>query len=447
MSPATPLPRLLRATLLALALSLAGCGGSEAPPAAPAASADLSAPSRVEPWTLPPTLPGSASPSLSATPDGKLLLGWINSQKGRRHIFQFSTFAPDWGRWMHAMTTVAVGNSMFVNWADVPHLAATPDGALWAHWLQKSGEAPYAYDVVLTRSRDGGANWAAPVLAHDDGTRTEHGFVSLWPQGADALGVAWLDGRNTAAAAGRGGHDDGRDATQGHGGGHAGEGAMTLRAAVFDAQLQPRAQAEIDAQVCDCCQTAVATTARGPLLVYRGRREGEIRDIYATRFDGNAWRAPQAVHDDGWVMPACPVNGPDVAADGEQVVVAWYTAAAGEPEVRIAASGDAGDRFSAPLTLDRGAAVLGRVAVALDARQAWVLWQREEAGRQSLWLSRRSPDLATEHERIEIAQPRGEGRATGFPQLAVVGGVAHVVWTDVDAGTPNLAGVRVVPGG
>lgn len=444
MIPASIPSRSLRATAVALALAIAACG--EAPPATPAAAGDLAAPSRIEPWTLPPTLPGSAAPSLSATPDGKLLLGWINSQKGRRHIFQFSSFAPDWGRWMHAMTTVAVGNSLFVNWADVPHLAATPDGALWAHWLQKNGDAPYAYDVVLSRSRDGGANWAPPVLAHDDGTRTEHGFVSLWPQGTDALGVAWLDGRQTAAAApGQGGHDHGP--AQGHGGGHAGAGAMTLRAAVFDAQLQPRAQAEIDASVCDCCQTSVAITARGPLLVYRGRREGEIRDIYATRFDGNAWRAPQAVHDDGWMMPACPVNGPDVAADGERVVVAWYTAADGAPEVRIAASGDAGDRFSAALTLDRGEAVLGRAAVALDARQAWILWQREEAGRQSLWLSRRSPDLATEYERIEIAQPRGEGRATGFPQLAVMGGVAHVVWTDVAAGAPNLAGVRVVPAG
>ena len=63
--------------------------------------------------------------------------------------------------------------------------------------------------------------------------------------------------------------------------------------------------------------------------------------------------------------------------------------------------------------LDRGEAVLGRVALALDARQAWVLWQREDGAGQSLWLSRRSPDLATEYERIEVARPQGKGRATG----------------------------------
>ena len=419
--------RALSAILVASALALAGCGGQgENVPAA--AAADASAPSRVEEWTLPPTLPGSASPSLSVTPDGRLLLGWTNSQKGRRHIFQFSSYAPDWGRWMHQMSTVAIGNRMFVNWADVPHLLATPDGALWAHWLQKSGDAPYAYDVVLSRSRDGGANWAPPVLAHDDGTRTEHGFVSMWAHGADALGMAWLDGRHTGG--GHGGHD----------------GAMTLRAAVFDASLARSGEVEIDPRVCDCCQTAVAMTARGPLLVYRGRGADEVRDILATRHDGSGWRPPAPVHADGWVMPACPVNGPDVAARGEAAVVAWYTEAGGEPEVRAAASADAGDRFAAPVTIDAGPAVLGRVAVALDADQAWILWQREDAGGQSLWLSRRSPDLAVEHERIELARPRGEGRATGFPQLALAGGAAWVVWTDVADGTPNLKGVRIVRG-
>ncbi|HRO26740.1 MAG TPA: sialidase family protein, partial [Luteimonas sp.] len=371
-----------------------------------------------------------ASPSLAVTPDGKLLLSWINSQKGRRHIFQFSTHAPDWGRWMHAMSTVAIGNSLFVSWADVPHMAATADGTLWAHWLQKSADAPYAYDVVLTRSRDGGANWAAPVMPHDDGTRTEHGFVSMWAQGDDALGVAWLDGRHT----GSGGHD-------GHGR-HA--GAMTLRAAVFDAELQRSFDAEIDTRVCDCCQTAVAVTAKGPLLVYRGRSEDEVRDILAVRLDGSAWSAPRPVHADGWIMPACPVNGPDVAAAGDAVVVGWYTEAAGAPEVRLVASADAGDSFAAPVVLDSGQPVLGRIAIALDASQAWALWMREDAGRQSLWLSRRSHDLATEHERIEVAKVGGEGRATGFPQLAVVDGVAHVAWTDVGDGVPNLRGVRIV---
>jgi hypothetical protein len=150
------------------------------------------------------------------------------------------------------------------------------------------------------------------------------------------------------------------------------------------------------------------------------------------------------VHADDWKMPACPVNGPSVAADGEAAVVGWYTAPDNVPAVRLARSDDAGDSFGAPVVLDRGEAVQGRVAVALGDGQAWALWLREDNDGQSLWLSRRSADLATEHERIELAKLQGRGRATGFPQLALHDGVAYVVWTDVAGGTPQLHGARIV---
>ena len=438
----------MRTTILALAVLglVAGCGG-EAPAPAPDAAAtpasvDPSAEHVVEDWPLPAMLPGSALPDLVGVDDRKLLLAWTNSQAGRRHILQFSSYDVAGARWETAPATIAIGNSMFVNWADTPHIMATHDGALWAHWLQKNGDAPYAYDVMLATSRDGGRRWSAPVSPHDDGTRTEHGFVSLWPQPQGGLGIAWLDGRNTA-----GNHGDGHGAhgTQPLSGADTDvdAGAMTLRAAAFDGALRRSADIEIDASVCDCCQTSAAVTARGPLLVYRGRAEGEVRDILATRLDGEAWTTPKPVHADGWVMPACPVNGPAVAADGEAAVVGWYTVASGEAEVRVAASVDAGDSFSAPVVVDAGEALLGRVAVALGGGQAWVLWLREESEGQSLWLSRRSPDLATEFQRLQVATLAGRGRGTGFPQLALAGGTAYVVWTEVADGVPALHAARV----
>lgn len=420
----------LAITILTLAASLllAACGGgdvdssTETPPAAKPNASPSTAMRLVE-WALPATLPGSALPDLTVSPSGQLLLAWTNAQKGRRPILQFSAYDPALQRWMHAPTTIAIGNSMFVNWADTPHIMATPDGALWVHWLQKSADAPYAYDVVVSTSRNGGARWSAPLLPHNDGTQTEHGFVSMWPQGDDALGIAWLDGRNT----GGGDHDR-----------HAAGGAMTLRAATVSADLQVSDRVELDAMTCDCCQTNVAMTGRGPLLVYRGRTPEEIRDILVTRRDGDAWTQPARVHADNWKMPACPVNGPAVTADGEAAVVGWYTAVDNIPAVKLARSEDAGDSFGVPVLLDRGEGVQGRIEVALGAGQAWALWLREDGDGQSLWLSRRTLDLATEHQRIKVATLQGRGRATGFPQLAVHDGSAYLVWTDVVDGTPQL---------
>jgi len=415
---------------LTTALLLAACQREAAAPTQPAAGAIAAQPARpftTQPWSLPVSA-AAAQPDLIVTPEGGLLLSWVEPQD-KAHALKFSALAN--GQWS-APQTIAQGSDWFVNWADTPHIAVMPDGALWAHWLQKSAASTYAYDVVLVRSSDGGATWSKPLRVNDDGKAVEHGFVSLWPASRDSLGIGWLDGRDS------GGEEHG-----GHGG-HGASGAMTLRTATFDAQLQRHDESRLDAMTCDCCQTDATMTARGPLLVYRDRTPDEIRDIAVTRLQGGAWTTSHTVHDDQWKMPACPVNGPSASARGDDVLVGWYTAANDTPTLKLARSGDAGDRFGAAVTVDQGEAVQGRVDVALGEDAAWVLWLREDAGGQSLQLARYAPDLSRELQRIEVAKLKGRGRGTGFPQLVLHGGTPRVVWTDVVDGKPELNAATIV---
>jgi len=409
--------------LLASCLVIAACGGDSSNPSA---SGDSGPPQYVvTEWVL-PSSPGSAQPNLVATDDGRLLLTWINSTAGRRNALRFAALGEN-GRWSSEARTVVVGDALMANWADVPHITAAADGALWVHWLQKAGGDGYAADIALSRSVDGGFNWAAPVKVNDDEVVAEHGFAALWPTGPESVGIAWLDGRNNVAPA---------DHEMAH-------GRTELRAAVFDRNFARSAEAVVDPMTCDCCQTDLAITAKGPLLVYRDRTDEEIRDIVAVRLQDGAWTAPNPVHADNWHMTACPVNGPSVAADGNDVVAAWYTAADDKPRVLLSRSGDAGDSWGAPVMLDEGGAVQGRVAVALDDDQAWALWVREDKTGQSLWLSRRSADLAKELQRLQVAKLEGRGKATGFPQLALHHGNAYLVWTDIVDRAPHLRGAIV----
>ena len=418
--------RIARIGACAGLIALAGCqpaSSTDNSNHASAATSDIPQAMRVTPWPLPAS-PGAASPDLRIAPDGRLLLGWLQAGDNGTQHFRFA-IADAKGAWpAQAPGDITSGSDLVANWADTPHLIATADGALWAHWLQRQGEERGGYDVVLARSDDGGRSWQATVKVNDDGTDSEHGFATLWPEGADRIGIAWLDGRNTTGA---------------HA--HHGGGRMTLRTASFDARLARHDERELDASTCDCCQTGAARVAGEPMLAWRGRDADETRDILSSRRIDGRWQPARAVHADGWRIEGCPVNGPALAAHGNNALVGWYTEADGDPRVRIALN--AGRGFGPMHEVDAGAPVLGRVAVALDSKQAWIAWLREADGVQSLMLARFSPTLDHEWQRIEVAKLKARGHASGLPRLVSDGRGAWLVWTDVEAGARVLRGACI----
>ena len=377
-------------------------------------------------WSLPAPV-NAAQPNLSQAPNGDLVLSWMERLPGGGHRLQMSTYSRQ-GKWS-SPSKIAEGKNFFVNWADFPATQFLADGSLWAHNLEKNGVGTYAYDVILRRSGDKGKTWSKPMRVNAP-VEAEHGFVSLWPWSKNLLGVAWLDGGATIATKEMSDHD--------HGG-----GMMTLRAAVVDAKMQNRQEWPLDASVCDCCQTKTSLTSRGPVVVYRNRSEKEIRDIYTTRYDGQRWTTPVRVHADDWKMPACPVNGPAIAAQENKIWVAWFTAAT-QPSVRIAHSKNAGDSFE-PMREVANQSVQGRVDVLADANSVWISWMEEKAGTQTVWLVQYSHDLKTEKQRFSLPPVIGNGRATGFPRMVLAQNKIHMVWTDIVNGKPQLRGIVVTP--
>src|SRR5215212_7512062 len=136
---------------------------------------------------------GAAEPFLFATRDG-VLLSWLEPVAGSdRTALRFSRYRD--GRWS-APRTIVERNDLFVNWADFPSIVEDANGALFAHWLQKSGGDTYSYDIRMSVSRDGGATWREPFLLNGDGKKSEHGFVTLAALPSGGIGATWLDGRN-----------------------------------------------------------------------------------------------------------------------------------------------------------------------------------------------------------------------------------------------------------
>jgi hypothetical protein len=259
-------------------------------------------------------------------------------------------------------------------------------------------------------SRDDGKTWSAPTSPHHDGTPTEHGFASLYPVHDGGLGMVWLDGR-------------------------AGE-TMSIRSATFSSDGKQTSEAVVHDQVCECCPTAAVVTGDGVIAAYRNLGENQVRDIHIARMTGDKWSTPSAVHNDDWRIDACPVNGPALSADGQNVAVAWFNAKVDQGHVFAAFSKDGGRSFGEAIRVD-DASALGRVDVALlGDGSAAVAWIEFIEGRSQFRIRRVSANGALTPSTVVSAL--ASGRASGYPRLARAGRELIFVWTELQNGKTTV---------
>lgn len=366
------------------------------------------APIRIDP----PATKGAIAPNLSVSSRG-VLASWIEpAANGSNRLRVARLTGSGWNR----PSTIVETKNLVANWADVPSVVEGPGGILVAHWAERAvpGEGHF-YDVMLALSPDGGRRWARVGSPHRKGVPAEHGFVSLVPE-EDSVRAIWLDGSSTAVSP--------------HGG-------TTLRSALVG--LTPGRNQQLDGRVCDCCSTSAARTSDASVVAYRDRTDDEVRDISVVRIGASGPESPVRVHEDGWRIPGCPVNGPAIVASGERVAVAWYTYAESRPRVVVAFSSDGARTFGAPILVDAAddqVAPIGRVSIAwasTDARDVFVTWVAAVREDAELRVRRISSTGQIGEHRV-LARTRAD-RQSGFPRLARDGTRFVVAWTDATRGT------------
>ena len=314
-----------------------------------------------------PAKPDAIGPRLTGNIEGDPILSWMEPDPAG-HTLWFSILADD--GWETPRAVVS-GRDMFANWADLPSVLRVSADHWAAHWLEMAGDSTYAYHVAIAQSFNGGHTWSQPVIPHSDVSPTEHGFVSFF-QSAKGLSAVWLDGRNTGSAS------DDDSLLPG----------MTLRTATLDPDGNVYDEVEIDDLVCDCCQTDAAVTENGPLVLYRDRATNEIRDIHVAQKTPAGWEAGRPLHDDGWKIGGCPVNGPAVDASASRVAAAWFTAAFKRPRVQLKFSDDGGTTFGDEIAV-ASTGTLGHVdTVLLQDGTAVVSWLETEGGPARLRVRR-----------------------------------------------------------
>lgn len=378
--------------------------------------------SGADPVITPVAMPdrGSAGETHLTTVEGQVLASWVEQQDGRARLVMARHDGTKWS----APKEIAGGTNWFVNWADVPSVTAHPDGALMAHWLERLGEDRYAYGVRFALSTDAGVTWSEPAWLHADRSPTEHGFARIIPFEGGFL-AAWLDGNGYATE----------------------RKEMAVHARTISTNGVLGQEIVVDSRTCDCCPTELVALPGGRAATfYRDRSDGEMRDLALSVFNGSNWSEPRPLNEDGWIIQACPVNGPAADAEENHLAAAWFTMPTGAPEVWTRFLGaDTVEPLTEPVRVDLGRPA-GRLALRMDGPDAaLVLWMEGgDADKSGLYLRRVQRNGQT-GEAIKVAST-STGRAVGYPRMERLGEDWLVVWTEPGAtqGDPSrLKAVKV----
>lgn len=300
---------------------------------------------------------------------------------------------------------VATSKQMFTNWADIPSVIEAPSGDLYAHWLNRISSETYAYGTQIMRSTNRGKSWKPMGWLHNDTSATEHGFVSLIPEGY-RVRAFWLDGREMTEPTGK----------------------MMLRTAILDGD-QIKDERVLDSDVCTCCPTSAVQHTTGPIVVYRNRSSNETRDISFMRRSDTGWTQPSILHADNWLMPGCPVNGASIAAYGDLVAVSRFTVVNNKAKVILRLSKDGKMKLGKEIELDKNTPI-GRCATVCTKDAIFTVWIGHEGNQTALRLTQVSPAGKTMWR--TTLTPINGNRSSGMPRAVFSSGYLWVSWTDTN---------------
>lgn len=309
-------------------------------------------------------------PSVFVDGKGIAHLAWVEEDKDVRTIY-----------YAHTDGAGKLGQPVHVNRPDevpyfrqeAPALTVNGDTVLIA-WALKhpnaSADKPFANELRLSRSTDGGRSFEPSVRVNDDEQAALHTFDSLAPGGSDVAHVAWIDGREGKKE------------------------PATFVAQSADGGRSVGKNLKIDEGSCVCCRTSTAVGPDGTIYVaWRKIFDGSVREtVVAHSVDqGRTFSAPVIVGHDRWVYPACPHRPASIAVDRQgRLYVAWYTEGQDEtPAVYFTTSDDRGQTFAPKKQLNVSKGTFpDHPQLAVDAAgRVVVVWEEQSPVRREVVMS------------------------------------------------------------
>ena len=352
-----------------------------------------------------PSAAGSLQPNWSVTSDGGALLSWVEPTKDGSLVLRYAVRRGQ--AWSEART-VAANRHFFRHPAEVPEVMQVSDKLWMAHWVEMPKEGSEAEFVYVSSSIDG-VHWAAPLMAHKDRGEVEHGLASMAVNSDGEISLFWLI------------TPKGED------------GPGYLMRTVVDATGKEIKEERLDSDICSCCPTAVARTAKGLLLAYRDHTPEDIRDIAVMRLENGRWSPSKIIHADNWKLDACPTNAAAVSAKADRAALSWFTAAQDKPRVQAVFSSDSGSTFTKPVLVSTGRA-FGYTSIALDDDgSAFISWLEDGKDGASGVMVRQVTAAGVGGPVTRVAT--GGRMGLGYPRILHTGSGTFIAWGNARPGS------------
>ncbi len=284
---------------------------------------------------------------------------------------------------------------MFVTWA-VTHPKTRPD-------------KPFANDLRLSRSTDGGRTFLPSILVNDDEQVIGHSFDSLHVAPDGIIHMAWIDAREGKKESG------------------------TFATSSTDHGRTVGKNRKVDEDTCVCCRTAMATAPDGTLYIaWRKILPGDLRETVVARSSdsGQTFMSPVIVGHDQWVFPGCPHRPASIGTDRQgRLYVVWYTEGVDEtPAIYLAYSDDRGQTFSPKQKLNVSKGTFPdhpQLAVDSDGRLI-IAWEEQSPVRREVVMSLSLDRGATFSAPQKLNDKKGQ-----TPSLSInAHGLAVLAWME-----------------
>ena len=319
--------------------------------------------------------------------------------------------------WVEAAVVNRVPEAIAADGENRPQLAFAADGAVLVSWARRFEER-FTGDVRFARAADG-LHFDEPVTVHRDRSIVGHSFNAMRVMSDGQVVLAWIDGRDGAAARREGGDY---------------RGSAIYAALSDDGGRSFRPEVKLVDHSCQCCRLALTEDVDGaPLLLWRHVFAPNERDHALARVDADGAAAPLVrATFDRWQIDACPHHGPAlaVAADGSRHAV-WFNQRAGVGRVfygRLSAGAVEGQRAV-------GGPRAAHADIALAGARLAIVW-KEFDGERTRLFAELSDDGGHSFRSQELAATAG---ASDQPRLLRRGETLFAFWRTADEGMKGYA--------